>query len=220
MTHSSPALTRRSTAVSGSPPGAKMRTGSRRQPATSAGQPASTSRCRSPSQAPCAISAKPGSGTSGGAGRPQAAMAAATAAAVCAVRRSGEWMIATGSPGGRGNRGAAAGSARRMPARAAWRSPSPDSGVSACPWKRPSASQTDCPCRSRTSDAARSGGTASGGGPPGPSVTRRPRARSSRGPGLHPARECARRRHPGRPRRGRAPSMRQSLGPSARGASR
>src|SRR5450759_3944187 len=106
-----------------------------------------------------------------------------------------------GSPGGTGRRGGAPGSARRAPASAAWRSPSGESGVSACPWKRPSASQTDWPWRRRTSDAARSGGTASGATVPGTSVTRNRRARRPRCREHRPSPGCDRRRRPARRRR-------------------
>ena len=96
---------------------------------------------------------------------------------------SGEWAISRGSPPGTGMAGEAWGRASRSPASAACRSPSSESGVSACPWNRPSRIHSDSPWRSRTSVASSpSGISGASSGPltgarPGAPPTRRSRTR-------------------------------------------
>ncbi len=151
--------------------------------------------------------------------RTSAAIASATARAVCAVRASGEWTISRGRPCGTGRAGESCGRASRAPASAACRSPAADSGVSDCPWKRFSTIHSDSPWRRRTSVASRpsgiSGASAAGRSADGPPLTGRrpggrPRCRSSR----------PRRRSP-RPRRaGTSSSSARTMYASARGADR
>ena len=102
------------------------------------------------------------------------------------------------------------GRASRSPARAAWRRPSSDSGVSACPWNRPSRIHSDSPCRTSTRVASRPSGIGD------PSAGRRSRAvgasLTARPPG-----GSSRRRPPrgwrGSPPRRRAAPRRPAPGP-------
>src|SRR3954463_3388640 len=102
-----------------------------------------------------------------------AAIASATARAVWVVLARGEWTISSGSPWGTGRAGGACGRASRSPARAAWRSPAGDSGVSDWPWNRFSTIHSDSPWRSRTRVPSSPAGTIESGIPGSASVTGR-----------------------------------------------